>query len=69
MCLRKNSQILKEPLPPSVRTDLRIILYVESKMVFEPIPDRSKDISSINTLEFLLCKQAHMIVSHTIEEL
>ena len=38
-------------------------------MFFEPIPDRSKDISSINTLEFLLRKQAHMIVCHTIEEL
>ena len=38
-------------------------------MLFEPIPDRSKDITSINVMEFLLRKQAHMIVCHTIEEL
>ena len=35
-------------------------------MFFEPIPDRSKDISSINIMEFLLRKQAHMIVCHTL---
>ena len=38
-------------------------------MLFKPIPDRSKDITSINVMEFLLHKQAHMIVCHTIEEL
>lgn len=65
MCLEKEFSDSKRAFKPSVRTDLRIILYVESKMVFEPIPDRSKDISSINTLEFLLCKQTHMIYSHT----
>ena len=37
-----------------------------SKMLFKPIPDRSKDITSINTLEFLLRKQARMIVCHSI---
>ena len=35
-------------------------------MLFKPIPDRSKDITSINVMEFLLRKQAHMIVSHTV---
>ena len=69
MCLEKEFSDSKRAFKPSVRTNLRFILYVESKMVFEPIPDRSKDISSINTLEFLLRKQAHMIVCHTIEEL
>ena len=64
--LEKEFSDSKRAFKPSVRTDLRIILYVESKMVFEPIPDRSKDISSINTLEFLLCKQAHMSISHTV---
>ena len=39
------------------------------QMFLYPIPNRGKDISSINTLEFLLRKQAHMIVCHTIEEL
>ena len=39
------------------------------QMFLYPIPDRSKYITSINTLEFLLRKQAHMIVCHTIEEL
>ena len=37
-----------------------------SKMLFKPIPDRSKDITSINVMEFLLRKQAHMIFSHTV---
>ena len=69
VCLEKEFSDCKSTSKPSVRTYLRIILYVESKMFFEPIPDRSKDISSINTLEFLLRKQAHMIVCHTIEEL
>lgn len=35
------------------------------QMFLYPIPNRGKDISSINTLEFLLRKQAHMIISHT----
>jgi hypothetical protein len=39
------------------------------QMFLYPIPNRGKDISSINTLEFLLRKQARMIVCHTIEEL
>ena len=39
------------------------------QMFLYPIPNRGKDIPSINTLEFLLHKQAHMIVCHTIEEL
>ena len=39
------------------------------QMFLYPIPNRGKDISSINILEFLLRKQAHMIVCHTIEEL
>ena len=39
------------------------------QMFLYSIPDRSKDITSINTLKFLLRKQAHMIVCHTIEEL
>ena len=39
------------------------------QMFLYPIPNRGKDISFINTLEFLLRKQAHMIVCHTIEEL
>ena len=39
------------------------------QMFLYPIPNRGKDISSINTLEFLLRKQAHMIVCHSIEEL
>jgi len=66
VCLEKEFSDCKRASNSSVRIDLRIILYVESKMVFEPIPDRSKDISSINTLEFLLCKQAHMNISHTV---
>ena len=39
------------------------------QMFLYSIPNRGKDISSINTLKFLLRKQAHMIVCHTIEEL
>ena len=35
-------------------------------MFLYPIPDRSKDITSINVMEFLLRKQAHMIFSHTV---
>ena len=65
MCLEKEFSDCKRASNPSVRTNLRFILYVESKMLFKPIPDRSKDITSINTLEFLLCKQTHMIFSHT----
>ena len=30
-------------------------------MLFKPIPDRSRDIASVNVMEFLLRKQAHMI--------
>ena len=69
MRLEKEFSGCKRASKPSVRTNLRFILYVESKMLFKPIPDRSKYITSINTLEFLLRKQAHMIVCHTIEEL
>ena len=39
------------------------------QMFLYPIPNRGKDISFINTLKFLLRKQARMIVCHTIEEL
>ena len=53
----------------SMRSHLRISIYMNREMLFKPIPDRSKDITSINTLEFLLRKQAHMIVCHSIEEL
>ena len=38
-------------------------------MFLYPIPDRCKDITSINVMEFLLRKQAHMIICHSIEEL
>ena len=65
VCLEKEFSDRKRAPTPSVRTNLRFILYVESKMLFKPIPDRSKYITSINTLEFLLRKQAHMIISHT----
>ena len=34
-------------------------------MFLYPVPNRGKDISSINVMEFLLRKQAHMIFSHT----
>lgn len=61
VCLEKEFSDCKGASTPSVRTNLRFILYVESKMLFKPIPDRSKDITSINVMEFLLCKQAHMI--------
>ena len=66
MRLEKEFSDVKRAFKPSVRTNLRFILYVESKMLFKPIPDRSKDITSINVMEFLLRKQAHMIVSHTV---
>ena len=53
----------------SMRSHLRISIYMNREMFLYPIPNRGKDISSINTLEFLLRKQAHMIVCHSIEEL
>ena len=65
MRLEKEFSDCKRASKSSVRTNLRVILYVESKMLFKPIPDRSKDIASINVMEFLLRKQAHMIFSHT----
>ena len=59
--LEKEFSDCKGASTPSVRTNLRFILYVESKMLFKPVPNRGKDISSINVMEFLLRKQAHMI--------
>ena len=50
----------------SMRSHLRISIYMNREMFLYPIPDRSKDITSINTLEFLLRKQARMIVCHSI---
>ena len=49
----------------SMRFHLSISIYMNREMFLYPIPNRGKDISSINTLEFLLCKQTHMIFSHT----
>ena len=46
VCLEKEFSDRKRAPTPSVRTNLRFILYVESKMLFKPIPDRSKDITS-----------------------
>ena len=53
----------------SMRFHLRISIYMNREMFLYPIPNRSKDITSINTLGFLLCKQAHMIVCHTVRGL
>ena len=50
----------------SMRSHLRISIYMDREMFLYPIPNRGKEISSINTLEFLLCKQAQMIFSHTV---
>jgi len=46
----------------SMRFHLRISIYVNREMLLYPIPNRGKDISSINTLR----KQAHMSISHTV---
>ena len=50
----------------SMRFHLRISIYMNREMLLYPIPNRGKDISSINTLEFLLRKQAHMSISQTV---
>ena len=47
----------------SMRSHLRISIYMNREMFLYPIPDRSKDISSINTLEFLLRKHSRGIMS------
>ena len=50
----------------SMRSHLRISIYMNREMFLYPIPNRGKDISSINCVEFLLCQQAHMSISHTV---
>ena len=35
-------------------------------MLFNPVPNSGKDVTSINVMEFLLRKQAHMSISHTV---
>ena len=50
----------------SMRSHLRISIYMNREIFLYPIPNRGKEISSINTLEFLLRKQAQMIFSHPV---
>ena len=47
----------------SMRSHLRISIYMNREMFLCPIPNRGKDISSINTLEFLLRKHYRGIMS------
>lgn len=47
----------------SMRSHLRISIYMNREMFLYPIPNRDKDISSINTLEFLLRKHYRGIMS------
>ena len=47
----------------SMRSHLRISIYMNREMFLYPIPNRGKDISSINTLEFLLRKHYRGIMS------
>ena len=46
-----------------MRSHLRISIYMNREMFLYPIPNRDKDISSINTLEFLLRKHYRGIMS------